>query len=323
MSINLDQVLFARAKWNLRLLVPCWAFQLVVLLCLMGIFAYRVVDTVEHYSAEKDNGSIPMVEIVWESTNVGFSTVALVCTIWEIAKLATDSLTPFAMVCTHVLKFTVAFAMLGLDITVYLSQTDHAYSIVGLALDCGFLAVSVLTSYYTFRIYRRLLVYEEYQLTEAAKQPSPYYNDVELGNNVTISSGKGKSRADSPVADSLTLKREVDRHLSAEFGWSSPSGVDRSGSIVSKGVVPTGRVLPEQELRRAQSYHTERGLIRGEEYVSDQEDDDDTDTIRGVGYRDAPEPMESRDGDLSLHPHDEEGDEDTKALLPGSQEGQR
>jgi hypothetical protein len=66
-SINLDQVLFARAKWNLKLLVPCWIFQLVVLLCLMGIFAYRVVDTVEHYSAEKDNGSIPMVEIVYVS----------------------------------------------------------------------------------------------------------------------------------------------------------------------------------------------------------------------------------------------------------------
>ncbi|KAK0611583.1 hypothetical protein B0T14DRAFT_331928 [Immersiella caudata] len=138
-KVNLDHVLFSRSKWRLKLLVPCWTFQLLVLLCLMGIFAYRVVDTVEHYSEEKNNGSIPTVEIVWESTNVAFSTLALVLTIVEIAKLATESLTPFAMVCTHVLKLTLAFAMLGLDITVYLSRTDHQYSIIGLALDCGFL----------------------------------------------------------------------------------------------------------------------------------------------------------------------------------------
>jgi hypothetical protein len=64
-KVNLDQVLFSRAKWRLKLLVPCWIFQLLVLLCLMGIFAYRVVDTVEHYSEEKNNGDIPMVEIVY------------------------------------------------------------------------------------------------------------------------------------------------------------------------------------------------------------------------------------------------------------------
>lgn len=64
-KVNLNQVLFAHAKWRLKLLVPCWTFQIIVLLCLMGIFAYRVVDTVEHYSEEKENGSIPMVEIVY------------------------------------------------------------------------------------------------------------------------------------------------------------------------------------------------------------------------------------------------------------------
>ncbi len=65
MSVDLDQLLFARAKWRLRLLIPCWTFQIAVLLCLMGIFAYRVAETVEHYDEENKRGQIPMVEIVY------------------------------------------------------------------------------------------------------------------------------------------------------------------------------------------------------------------------------------------------------------------
>lgn len=57
----------------------------------------------------------------------------------EISKTATETLTPFAMLCTHIIKLTVALAMLALDVTVYLQRTDQDYSIVGLALDCGFL----------------------------------------------------------------------------------------------------------------------------------------------------------------------------------------
>jgi len=77
-AINLDQVLFSRSKWRLKLLVPCWIFQLLVLLCLMGIFAYRVVDTVEHYShQENNNGQIPMVEIVYVSRKPLIALLAL------------------------------------------------------------------------------------------------------------------------------------------------------------------------------------------------------------------------------------------------------
>jgi hypothetical protein len=182
-----------------------------------------------------------------------------------------------------------------------------------------FSAVAVSTFYYTIRVYRRLLKYEEYQLTESAKQPSPYYNDMELGNSVTVSSGNGKGRADPPAQ--LDLKSEVDRHIGAGFGWSAPSGVERSSSIVSKGVVPSAKASPEHELRRSKSYHPERGVIRGEEYASDPDDDDDNDTIRGEGYRDESGHRDSKDGDIGLlRPHDDEGDEDTKALLPESQE---
>lgn len=64
-SVNVDHVLFTRAKWRLKFMVPCWAVQILVLLCLMGIFAYRVAETVEHYSDEETAGEMPMVEIVY------------------------------------------------------------------------------------------------------------------------------------------------------------------------------------------------------------------------------------------------------------------
>lgn len=179
--------------------------------------------------------------------------------------------------------------------------------------------MAILTFSYTLKVYRRLLKYEEYQITESAKQPNQYYNDLELGNSVSVSADKGKGRADPPrIVEHLVLKNEVDRHIGAGFGWSSSSGVERSTSIVSKGIVPSAKVSPtENEMRRSRSYHTERGVIRGEEYVSDP-DDDDTDTIRGEGYSDTPGQGESKDRHIA--PHDDEGDEDTKALLPGSQE---
>lgn len=75
----------------------------------------------------------------WECTNVGFSLVALVLTIVEIAKYAGDALTPFLMLAMHVVKLTLALANLGLDVVVYLQRSEKEYSIVGLAIDCGLL----------------------------------------------------------------------------------------------------------------------------------------------------------------------------------------
>lgn len=64
MSVNVDQVLCSRARWRLRFLIPFWTVQVAILLCLMGVFAYRLVDTFEHYDEEKKNGQAPMVEVV-------------------------------------------------------------------------------------------------------------------------------------------------------------------------------------------------------------------------------------------------------------------
>ncbi|EAQ83307.1 hypothetical protein CHGG_09711 [Chaetomium globosum CBS 148.51] len=138
-SLDLDQVLYARAGWRKAILIPLWIFQVTVLLGLMGIFAYRLAETFEHYEEHDKLGEMPIVEVVWEATNVGFNLIALLLNILEIARKATERLTPFTMVCTHVIKLTLAFAVLALDIVAYLQRIDGHYSTIGLSLDCGLL----------------------------------------------------------------------------------------------------------------------------------------------------------------------------------------
>ncbi|KAL2137129.1 hypothetical protein VTI74DRAFT_8761 [Chaetomium olivicolor] len=189
-SLDLDQVLYARAGWRKAILVPLWIFQILVLLCLMGIFAYRLAETFEHYENEIKEGRVPIVEVVWEATNVGFNLIALVLNILEIARKATERLTPFLMVCTHVIKLTLSFAVLALDIVAYLQRMDGYYSTIGLSLDCGLLAATLASFIYSITVYRRLLKYEDYHLTANAKAQGFVPGDsVELGYNTSYPRG--------------------------------------------------------------------------------------------------------------------------------------
>ncbi|AEO59919.1 hypothetical protein MYCTH_2065741 [Thermothelomyces thermophilus ATCC 42464] len=138
-SLDLDQVMHARARWRKAILIPLWIFQIAVLLCLMGVFAYRLAETFEDYGERDKQGEVPIVEVVWEATNVGFNLIALILNIVEIARMATERLTPFVMVFTQSIKLTLAFAVLALDIVAYLEHMDGHYSTVGLSLDCGLL----------------------------------------------------------------------------------------------------------------------------------------------------------------------------------------
>jgi hypothetical protein len=72
----------------------------------------------------------------WECTNVGLSLLSLILTIVEVAKLASETLTPWAMFFTHVLKIVCTFAILALDIVIYMQRTDGYYSLAALVLDC-------------------------------------------------------------------------------------------------------------------------------------------------------------------------------------------
>ncbi len=64
MSLDLDQVLYARAAWRKAILVPLWTIQMAILLCLMGVFAYRLAETFEHYEEHNKMGNVPLVEVV-------------------------------------------------------------------------------------------------------------------------------------------------------------------------------------------------------------------------------------------------------------------
>jgi len=140
-SLDLDQVLYARARWRKAILIPLWTFQIMVLLCLMGVFAYRLAETFDHYEELDKLGQVPVVEVVWEATNVGFNLIALILNILQIARKATERLTPFMMVCTDVIKLTLAVSVLALDIVAFLQKMDGHWSTVGLSLDCGLLQV--------------------------------------------------------------------------------------------------------------------------------------------------------------------------------------
>lgn len=61
---DLDQVLYTRARWRKAVLIPLWTVQLAVLLGLMGIFAYRLAETLEHYEENDKRGAVPIVELV-------------------------------------------------------------------------------------------------------------------------------------------------------------------------------------------------------------------------------------------------------------------
>ncbi|KAL1838421.1 hypothetical protein VTJ49DRAFT_2673 [Mycothermus thermophilus] len=174
--MDYDTVVYARAGWRKRILVPMWTFQVAVLLCLMCLFAYRLAETFEHYDEAKRRGRPPTVEVVWEGSNVACNVIALVLNCLEMARKATERLTPFFMVCTHVIKVTLALAVLALDIAAYIQGIDGIYPSLGIGLDVGLLAATLVVFVYSIWTYRRLLEYETYQLASVRASAG-----VELG----------------------------------------------------------------------------------------------------------------------------------------------
>lgn len=72
------------------------------------------------------------------------SFIAALCTLFEIAKFTAESLTPWTMLFTHVVKLTCASAILALDVVVYVQRSDAHYSLVGLGLDAALMWVLAL-----------------------------------------------------------------------------------------------------------------------------------------------------------------------------------
>lgn len=90
---------------------------------------------VEHPDKEEANEHVPR----WGATNVGMSFIAALCTFVEILKYMAETLTPWTMLFTHVIKMTCALAVLALDAVIYIQHSEEHYSLIGLGMDSAFL----------------------------------------------------------------------------------------------------------------------------------------------------------------------------------------
>ncbi|KAK1992813.1 hypothetical protein LX36DRAFT_283699 [Colletotrichum falcatum] len=178
MVLHRQQAQFDRARWRMALLVPFWVLQLLVLLVDIGLFSWRLSDTLKNWETEEQTkGMFPLVEVVWESVNIGFSLVCLISTVYEVSKLAAETLTPWTMLFTHVLKIVCSLATLALDIVVFLQRKDSRYAAVGLGLDCFLLVLVAIPGIYSIQTYRRLAKFDDYHYPVNHK---PYgFNDLE------------------------------------------------------------------------------------------------------------------------------------------------
>jgi hypothetical protein len=66
------------------------------------------------------------------------SFIAALCTLIEIVKFMAQTLTPWTVLFTHVIKLTCASAILALDVVIYTQRKEY-YSLVGLGLDATLL----------------------------------------------------------------------------------------------------------------------------------------------------------------------------------------
>ncbi|KAH0441929.1 hypothetical protein CcaCcLH18_01789 [Colletotrichum camelliae] len=239
MVLHRQQAQFDRARWRMALLLPFWILQMMVLLAVIGLFSWRLSDTLRNWDTQVEaKGMFPTVEVVWESVNIGFSLICLFSTIYEVSKLAAETLTPWTMLFTHVLKFVCSMATLALDIVVFIQRKDSHYSVVGLGLDCFLILLILVPGIYAIQTYRRLAKYDDYHYPVNHK---PYgFNDLEQNTtyNSRLSIG-GLSLGDRSLRRISTS--------SAKSGTSSPHGS-----------IPQPQPEPKPLQRTPSQYNNER-----------------------------------------------------------------
>ncbi|RSL50044.1 hypothetical protein CEP53_008951 [Fusarium sp. AF-6] len=172
------QAQFDRSKWRIMLLLPTWVLQLALSMTMMGLFAWRLGDSMKVNKDDNKHNDDPAIEVAWEATNIALWFVASLCTFIEIAKYFAEALTPWTMLFTHVIKLTCALSTLVLDIVVYVQKHDKHYSLVALGLDCGFIITSCVLVFYSIRRYRRLSAYDDYTHPVNVK-PFGFNDDIE------------------------------------------------------------------------------------------------------------------------------------------------
>lgn len=58
------QAQFERSRWRLVLLLPIWTLQVLLTLGIMGLFAWRVGNTLKDYDKLKRDRNLPTIEFV-------------------------------------------------------------------------------------------------------------------------------------------------------------------------------------------------------------------------------------------------------------------
>lgn len=48
----------------MALLLPCWALQMLLMLAMIGVFSYRLSNTIQKYDDDEKEGKTPVVELV-------------------------------------------------------------------------------------------------------------------------------------------------------------------------------------------------------------------------------------------------------------------
>lgn len=61
MGNHRSQDQFDRSRWRAAILVPMWLAEFALLLALIGIFAYRLAETVDKWDDEDKKGMVPAV----------------------------------------------------------------------------------------------------------------------------------------------------------------------------------------------------------------------------------------------------------------------
>ncbi|KAF5017421.1 hypothetical protein F66182_10649 [Fusarium sp. NRRL 66182] len=220
------QAQFDRSKWRAMVLIPTWTLQLALTMSMMGLFAWRLGDSMKEKRDDDKENDDPMIEIVWEATNVVLWFVASLCTFVEIAKYFAESLTPWTMLFTHIIKMTCAIATLVLDIVVYAEEHDKHYSLVALGLDCAFMnyadptfasITSLVLVFYSVRRYRRLSAYDDYTHPINVK-PYGFKDDIERDTSYAGSLGGARQSMDKRFSSASSRASITSKRDSVEMG---------------------------------------------------------------------------------------------------------
>ncbi|KAI1476404.1 hypothetical protein F4774DRAFT_392868 [Daldinia eschscholtzii] len=207
-----DNAQFSRAKWRKRILLPCWIVQVLLLLGMMGLFSYRLSRTSKTWKDQQDQGEDPTVEFVWETANVTFSFISLVIVFVSIARFIAEVLTPVPLLFGNIINLALTSAVLALDIVVYVKYADRKYSLIGLIMDCVLVFFTIIPTFYSVIIYRRLLSYDDYHLPGNVK-PYGYASAEEPEETAYRSSWLDAPVPYDPTNPSTTVTRP--RSLSA------------------------------------------------------------------------------------------------------------